>query len=127
MSTPNVHTEVAESILEHAQAITRLSAARLDPGSPDAGGLGDGVVASACAGHVNAMRVLAVPYIDPLPDRELVRALRTLAADVPGVFVHLADGAIELIVDNPARQLKVKLWNRAQLLKNEEEDEFEGE
>ena len=122
MSTPNVHTEVAESILEHAQAINRLYAARLD-----AGGSGDGDYASACAGHVNAMRVLAVPYIDPLPDRELVRALRMLVADVPGVFVHLADGAIELIVDNPARQLKVKLWNRVQLLKNEEEDEFEGE
>ena len=119
---PSLYTDIAESILEHAQAITRLPAGR-----PDAGGRDGTAYELAFARHVNAMRVLAVAYIDPLPDRELVRALKTLSSDVPGVFVQLADGAIELIVDNPGRQHKVKLWNRQQLLKNEQDDRFEDD
>src|SRR3970040_2969736 len=60
-TTHNVHTEIAESILEHAEAITRLDADGMDPAAYDA----------AIASHVGAMRLLAVPHMDPQPDRKL--------------------------------------------------------
>ena len=65
-------------------------------------------------------------YVDPHPDRELVRQLRALSGDVPGVFVHLVDGALELIVDSASRQHKFKLWTRRQLMKNEEDETDDG-
>ena len=109
----NIYTDIAESILEHAAAITRL----------DAEGMG-GVTGyeTGYAVHVNAMRVLAVAHVDPQPDREFVRELRRLAGNLPGVFVQIADGAIQLIIDTASRQHKLKLWTRLQLLKNEEDD-----
>jgi len=116
-TTHNVHTEIAESILEHAEAITRLDADGMDPAAYDA----------AVASHVSAMRLLAVPHMDPQPDRKLVRELRSLSGNIPGVHVQLADGSIQLIVDTASRQHKIRLWNRQQFLKNEEEDEFDGE
>ncbi|HEY5613538.1 MAG TPA: hypothetical protein VIK70_08095 [Lysobacter sp.] len=115
-TTHNVHTEIAESILEHAEAITRL----------DADGMGEAAYDDAVASHVSAMRLLAVPHMDPQPDRELVRKLRSLSGNIPGVYVQLADGSIQLIVDTAIRQHKIRLWNRQQFLKNEEEDEFDG-
>lgn len=113
----NAYTDVATAILEHAESITRL----------DADGMGQAAYDAAVAGHVNAVRLLAVPHMDPQPDRELLRNLKNLSARTPGVYVQLADGAIELIVDAARRQHKFKLWNRRQLDKNEEEDEFDGE
>ena len=114
---PNVHTEIAEAILEHAEAITRL----------DADGMGEAAYDTAVASHVSAMRLLAVPHMDPQPDRELVRKLKNFSGNIPGVYVQLEDGSIQLIVDAPSRQHRIKLWNRQQLLKNEEDDEFDGE
>ena len=109
----NVYTDLAESILEHAEAIARL----------DAGHLDDAAYQAACADHVAAMRLLAVPHMDPQPDFELVRKLRSLSGNFEGVFVHLADGAIQLIIDSVGRQHKVKLWNRRQFERNEEDDD----
>ena len=111
--TTNVYTELAESILEHAEAIARL----------DAGHMDDAAYQAAYADHVAAMRLLAVPHMDPQPDFELVRKLRTLSGNFEGVFVHLADGAVQLIIDSVGRQHKVKLWNRRQFERNEEDEE----
>lgn len=109
----NVYTELAESILEHAEAIARL----------DAGRMGDAAYEAAYADHVAAMRLLAVPHMDPQPDFELVRKLRSLSGNFEGVFVHMADGAVQLIIDSVGRQHKVKLWNRRQLERNEEDED----
>ena len=109
----NVYTELAESILEHAESIARL----------DAGRMGGAAYEAACADHVAAMRSLAVPHMDPQPDFELVRKLRSLSGNFEGVFVHLADGAVQLIIDSAGRQRKVKLWNRRQFERNEEDDD----
>ncbi len=103
-------TEIAESILEHAQSISRLDA-----------DMGAAAYESAYSSHVRAIRLLAVPHMDPHPDRQLVRSLRNLAAGVDGVHVHLTDGGIQLIIDTARRQHKLKLWNRRQLAENEEE------
>lgn len=113
----NIYQDLAESILEHAEGIARLDAARMDAAAYD----------SMYADHVAAMRSLAVPYVDPQPDFELVRKLRSLSGDFDGVFVHTVDGALELIIDNASRQHKVKLWNRRQYERNEEEDEPSGD
>lgn len=102
--------QTAEAILEHAHAISRLDS---DTGAA--------AYEAAYSTHVRAMRLLAVPHMDPQPDRQLVRQLRTLSGEVAGVFVHLVDGAVELVIDTATRQHKVKLWNRRQLLKNEED------
>ena len=112
-SDNNVYTELAESILEHAEAI-----ARLDPGRMDEAGY-----EATYAEHVAAMRSLAVPHMDPQPDFELVRKLRSLSGNFEGVFVHLADGAVQLIIDSARRQHKVRLWNRRQFERNEEDDD----
>lgn len=115
-ASPHICTDIAEAILEHAAAITRL----------DANGTGATAYESTYASHVNAMRLLAVEHVDPHPDRELIRALRALAGNLPGVFVQLDDGAIQLVIDSVSQQHKFKLWTRLQLLKNEEEDDFLG-
>ena len=115
-SNHNAYTDVATAILEHAETITRL----------DADGMDQTAYEAAVAGHVNAMRLLAVPHMEPQPDRELLRNLKNLSARMPGVYVQLADGTIQLIVDAARRQHKFKLWNRRQLEKNEE-DAFDGE
>lgn len=111
-----VCTEIAESILEHAESIGRL----------DARGMDEDAYEAAYVDHVSAMRLLAVPHMDPQPDLELVRRLKSLAGGVPGVQVQVADGAIQLIIDSAQQQHRVKLWNRRQLAKNEEDD-FEGD
>lgn len=111
-SNNNVYTELAESILEHAEAIARLDASRMDEAAYEA----------AYADHVAAMRSLAVPHMDPQPDFELVRKLRSLSSSFEGIYVHLADGAVQLIIDSANGQHKVKLWNRRQFERNEEDD-----
>lgn len=112
----DVCTEIAESILEHAEAITRL----------DARGMDAAAYAAAYAGHVSAMRLLALPHMDPQPDLELVRRLKSLSRNVSGVQAQFADGAVQLIIDAVHRQHRLQLWNRRQFQKNEEDD-FEGE
>jgi hypothetical protein len=115
MSSSNVYTDIAESILEHAGSIARL----------DSRAIGDAAYDATVAGHVHAMRLLAVEHVDPQPDRELVRKLKALAGDFPGVFVQLSDGAIQLVIDSLSRQHKFKLWTRKQMARNEEdEDDF---
>jgi hypothetical protein len=112
-STPNIYTDIAESILEHAASITRL----------DAEVMGDAAYEATYASHVNAIRLIAVTHVDPHPDRELVRQLKALSGNVSGVFVQLTDGALQLIIDTVSMQHKFKLWTQRQILKNEE-DEF---
>ncbi len=82
---------------------------------------------SMYADHVAAMRSLAVPYVDPQPDFELVRKLRSLSGNYEGVFVHMVGGSVELIIDSVNRQHKVKLWNRRQYDRNEEDDGSSGD
>lgn len=114
MSSPDIYTDIAESILEHAAVISRL----------DADVIGVAEYEATFASRVHAMRLLAVAHVDPQPDRKLVRQLRTLSGNFPGVFVQLADGAIRLVIDTASKQHKVNLWTRRQLLRNEEEDDF---
>lgn len=114
-SNPTIHTEIAESILEHAHSIARLDSH-----------MAAAAYESAYANHVRAIRMLAVPHMDPLPDRELVRSLRNLSGGVPGVHLHMHDGSIQLIVDTASRQHKIMLWNRRQLLANEEEHDSDS-
>lgn len=104
------YAEIAEAILDHAQSISRLD-----------GDMGAAAYQAALSSHVRAMRLLAVAHMDPQPDRQFVRQLRTLSGNAAGVFVHMIDGAIELVIDAASKQQKIKLWNRRQLLKNEEE------
>lgn len=113
----NIYTDLAESILEHAEGIARLDAGRMDQAAFE----------TTYADHVAAMRSLAVPHMDPQPDFELVRKLKSLSGNFEGVFVHTAEGAVQLIIDSPSGQHKVKLWNRRQYERNEEEDEGSGD
>lgn len=113
----NIYTDLAESILEHAESIARLDANRMDAAAYE----------TMYADHVAAMRSVAVPHMDPQPDFKLVRKLRNLAGNFDGVFVHMVDGAVQLIIDSATRQHKVKLWNRRQFDRNEEEDESSGD
>ncbi len=110
MSDNETLVEIAEAVLEHAQSITRLD-----------GQMGAAAYVAAYSSHVRAMRLLAVAHMDPQPDRQFVRNLRNLSANAVGVFVHMSDGGVELVIDTASRQHKVKLWNRRQLLKGEEE------
>lgn len=111
-SNPTIYADIADAILEHAAAITRLD-----------GDMKHAGYAAAYSSHVDAIRLLAVSHVDPRPDREFVRELKTRSGQVPGVFVQFADGAIELVVDAVRRQHRFHLWNREQLLKNEEPDD----
>ena len=112
-SNPSIQADIADAILEHAAAITRLDGVGIEPAA----------YAAAISSHVAAIRLLAVSHVDPWPDREFVRELRTRSGLVPGVFVQFADGAVELIVDAVRRQHRLQLWTRAQLLKNEEPED----
>lgn len=105
------HAEIADAIVEHAQSISRLDS-----------DMGARAYQAAYTSHVQAMRLLAVAHMDPQPDRQFVRHLRNVSASADGVFVHMVDGAIELVIDTASKQHKVRLWNRRQLLKGEEED-----
>jgi hypothetical protein len=80
----SAYTETADSILDHAESMTRLDARRLDAAAFDA----------AIAEHVHAIRVLAVSHIDPLADRAFFKAIKVATSRVPGVFAHIPDGII---------------------------------
>lgn len=99
------HVETAESIVEHAEAMTRLDASRLDRAAFEA----------AIAERVHAIRLLAVAHVEPRADRAFFRALKAATLAVPGVFVHLPEGVVELLVDTPRGQVRFELWNAAEL------------
>jgi len=99
------YSDTADAIVEHAEAMTRLDARRLDAAAFDA----------AVAEHQHAIRVLAVSHIDPLADRTFFKALKAASLRVPGVFAHIPDGIIELIVDTARGQRRFELWNAREL------------
>lgn len=111
MSHSTICTETAESILEHAAAMARL----------DADALGAEGYKAACETRIRAIRLIAVSHVDPQPDRELVRQLRGLSADIPGVFVHLVDGEVEVIVDSASAQHAFTLWTHRQMRADEQD------
>lgn len=99
------YTETADAIVEHAEAITRLNARRLDAAAFEA----------AVDEHVHAIRVLGVSYVDPLADRAFFKTLKAATLRAPGVFVHIPDGIIELIVETARGQRRFELWNAREL------------
>ncbi|TZF91427.1 hypothetical protein [Cognatilysobacter lacus] len=99
------YSDTADAIVEHAEAMTRLDARRLDLRAFDA----------AIAEHVHAIRVLAVPHVDPHTDRAFFKSLKAATLRVPGVFAHSPDGVVELIVDTARRQVRFVLWNAREL------------
>ncbi|GAB1596726.1 hypothetical protein [Lysobacter claricitrinus] len=101
----SAYTDVAEAIVDHADAIARLSAQRLDATAFDA----------AIDEHVHAIRVLAVSHIDPLADRAFFKAIKLATSRVDGVFVHIPDGIIEFIIDTARGQRRFELWNAKEL------------
>ena len=109
-SEPSIHTDVVEAILEHAESIGRIGGDTADD-------------REARARHVEALRLLALPHVDPQPDRGFMRELRTRSGGVDGVYVRLVDGAVQLVIDSAAGLQRVKLWTRRQLLENEEDDD----
>ena len=104
-SHASTYIETAEAIVDHATSITRLNAQAL----------GDVAYAQAVDGHIDAMRVLAAPHVDPTPDRAFLKQLRATAAGLTDVFVHFDDGVIAMIVDNRHRQHCFDLLSPAQL------------
>lgn len=106
----NQYTDTAQSIVEHAEALSRL----------DSRGVPADDYARAVDVLVHAMRVLGVSHVDPWPDRAFLKELRQRAAGVPGVSVHMEQGAIELIVDAVRQQHVFRLWNAKQLRDGEE-------
>lgn len=113
-TSPSPYTETAESIVEHACAITRL----------DALALGETAYADAVAGHVQAMRVLAAAHVDPTLDRGFFKELRSAATRADGVFVHFVDGAVNIIIDARTRQHRFDLLSPAQIERRGEDDGF---
>lgn len=101
----STYAEIAESIVEHAEALTRLDARRLDAAAFEA----------AVAEHVHAIRVLALPHIDPLADRAFFRALKAASLRVAGVYVHIPDGIVEFLVETARGQLAFELWNAREM------------
>lgn len=112
--SPNPYTDTAESIVEHACAITRL----------DARTLGEPAYAEAVAGHVHAMRVLATAHVDPMLDRAFFKELKSVSTRADGVFVHFVDGVVNVIVDGRTRQHRFDLLSPSQIERRGEDDEF---
>lgn len=101
----STYSEIADAIVDHAEAMTRLDARRLDAAAFDA----------AVAEHVHAIRVLAVSHIDPVVDRAFFKALKAASSRVPGVFAHVPEGVVEMIVDTPRGQRRFGLSNAREL------------
>lgn len=97
--------EIADAIVDHAEAMTRLDARRLDAAAFDA----------AVADHVHAIRVLALPHVDPLADRAFFKALKAASLRARGVFVHIPDGIVEFLVDTARGQRRFVLWNAKEM------------
>lgn len=103
------YDDTAQSVLEHADALARL----------DAAGRGDYETASAR--HIHAMRVLALPHLDPTPDRAFYKALKAASGGHADVFVEWIDNGIRFTVDSRVRRHRFMLWNRAQMARGEED------
>ena len=101
----SAYSEIADAIVDHAEAMTRLDARRLDAAAFDA----------AVAEHVHSIRVLAVSHIDPIADRAFFKAIKAATARAPGVYVHIPDGVIEFLVATPRGQQRFELWNAREL------------
>lgn len=101
----SAYSETADAIVEHAEAMTRLDARRLDAAAFEA----------AVAEHVHAIRVLAVSYVDPRVDRAFFKALKAATLRATGVFAHVPEGIAELLVDTARGQVQVALWNAREL------------
>lgn len=101
----SAYSEIADAIVDHAESMTRLDARRLDAE----------VFEAAVAEHVHAIRVLAVSHIDPLADRAFFKAVKAATARAPGVFAHIPDGIIELLVDTARGQRRFALLNAREL------------
>lgn len=103
------YSEIADAVIEHAEAIARLDARRLDAAAFDA----------AVAEHVRAIRVLAVSHVDPVADRVFFKALKAASLRTDGVFVHIPDGIVEFLVDTARGQQRFALWNARELREGE--------
>ena len=101
----STYSEIADALVEHAEAMTRLDARRLDAAGFDA----------AVAEHVRAIRVLAVSHVDPVADRAFFKAIKVASMRASGVFVHMPDGIVEFLVDTARGQVKFELWNAREL------------
>jgi hypothetical protein len=114
--TTNPYTDTAESIVEHAQAITRL----------DARALGETAYRDTVARHIHAMRVLATAHVDPMLDRAFFKELKAVSSRADGVFVHFTDGVVNIIVDPAAggRQHRFDLLSLAQAERRGDEDDY---
>lgn len=99
------YSEIADALVEHAEAMTRLDAKRLDAAAFDA----------AVAEHVHAIRVLAVSHVDPVADRAFFKAIKAASLRAAGVFVHIPDGIVEFLVDTARGQRRFALWNAREL------------
>ena len=97
--------EVAESIIEHAEAITRLDRAEVGPRA----------YGQALDTLVHTIRVLAVPHVGRSVDRAFYKAIKAASMPVPGVGVELQDGVIAFRVDTRTRQHAFELLNAEQL------------
>ncbi|GAB2510567.1 hypothetical protein [Lysobacter humi (ex Lee et al. 2017)] len=97
--------EVAESIVEHAVALTRLDR-REQPARRWQAMFDE---------HVHAIRLLAAPHLAAGVDRSFLKALQRTAQRADGVFVHLPGDEVELLVDTRAGQLRFTLWSPARL------------
>ncbi|MFC0676767.1 hypothetical protein ACFFGH_02720 [Lysobacter korlensis] len=106
MSSDNSYAETAESILEHAEAITRLDPRGTEPAD---------AYDEAYRRHVHAMRVLAAPHVDPSLDRVFLKELRTAFAGGSGASVHFEDGIVHVIVDSAHRQHRFDLLSPSQI------------
>lgn len=98
-------TEVAESIIEHAVALTRLDR-RVQPARSWQATFDE---------HVDAIRLLAAPHLAAGVDRSFLKALQRAAQQVEGVFVHRPDDDVEVMVDTRAGPLRFTLWSPARL------------
>lgn len=97
--------DTADAIVDHAEAIARLDARRLDAAAFDA----------AAAAHVHAIRVLALPHMDPHADRAFFKALKASTRRVEGVFVHIPEGIVEFLVETARGQWRFDLWNAREM------------
>lgn len=104
-SHASAYTEIAEAIVDHAVALTRL----------DVRTLGAAAYRNAVSDHIHSMRVLATPHVDPTPDRAFLKQLRATSAGVADVFVHFDDGVIAVIVDHRDGQHRFDLLSPAQV------------
>lgn len=100
----NPHDDLADSIIEHAEAM-----ARLDPH------LSARAWNEALAGHVRAIRVLAAAWVGAGVDRPFYKALKAASLRAEGVFVHTPGGRVEFLVDTRRGQHRFDLLSTREL------------